>query len=407
MFNLSTTSKHLTAIALAVSFGMVVSASSQAAQVTDSDFVQLPENYVELSPTVGNADLDFEDDSNTSCCARTPDGKTRSYYRVPKNENEKNNRLTVDINASGPQILFECNKYANLSELVSNQTMAPEQVSINKNYGITSRRAFKSGESNVGFTNRNHRSASNTIGEVVSTGNFHVSGIGGSNHVDFQNVANYSVCMARGGNVLDVRNTDNGSILTYNGADRVHLAGNNTNMLTRTGGGNDIIEIEQADPVSLNQMASSAFRGEKWSANNVYRTAVSGREGIHTLLLSNTPLGTKWCHIGDSQVFGELFHIVEFALPPSAVVGPRRQRINIGNTVEYVIFNGKKYDLEQFLNNGFAEGDMQFTPESAFSAVGYERPATYTGSGAGATSTAGQPLAMPVVTTGTFTRGFF
>lgn len=407
MLNLKNT--QLAALTLAMTIGLVYQAPSFAQQANDP-FVQLPENFVQISPTVSNDELDFEDDSNTSCCARTPDGKTRAYYRVPKNTNEQATRLTVDVNASGPQILVQCNKYANLVELVSNQTVAPESVSINKNYGITSRRAFKSTESHIGFTNRNHHSAQNDVGEIITTGRFHVSGIGGNSHVDFQNVANYSVCMARGGNILDIRNTDNGSILTYNGADRIHLAGNNTNMLTRTGAGNDIIEIEQADPVALNDQTGAAFRGEKWSSNNVYRTAVSGAEGIDTLLLSNTPLGTKWCHIGDSQVFGELFHIVEFALPPSAVVGPRRQRINIGNSVEYVIYNGKKYSLEQFLNNGFAEGDMKFSAgEGAFNAVGYERPATYTEGTVTApiTTKAGQPLAMPAITTGTFTRGFY
>ncbi|MDH4379112.1 MAG: hypothetical protein QE263_04315 [Vampirovibrionales bacterium] len=402
----------LSAVAtLIILHGVIASASAQNA--TEQDFIQLPENFSSVSPTVPNEELDFSDDNNNSCCTRVP-GKQRAFYRVPKNESEVNTRLVVDaINEPGSQILVECNKYAGIVELVSNQSAPPTDITVSQQADIGSRNGYMLKDGNLRVTNANWRSSLLNRAKEFVTSSFHVSAIGGSSHLDIQDVSNYSVCMARGSNVLDVRNTDNGSLLTYNGADHVHLAGNNTNMLTRTGNGNDVIEVEQADPLALNADASPAFRGEKWTANNVYRTAISGWDGIDTLALSNTPLGTKWCHIGDARVFGETFHIVEFALPPSAVKGPRRQRISIGNSMEYVVFNGKRYTLEEFLNNGAAAADIARAlgvPEDNINTLNVADPTAFYGTpNAGRYNDRfnGQPIAMPAVTTNTPVRGLY
>ncbi len=386
---------------------MVRYQTTQPVYATPAIATELPNNFQQLSPTVPNEELNFNDDSNNSCCTRIP-GQQRAYYRIQKNDPSTNTRMAVtNIDASGPQILVECNKYANLPSVVANQIAPPTNVTVNRQLSVSPRRAFRVDDPNVLISNAKHRSARNT-----ETGYFHVSSVSGNNRVAFTGVENYSVCMARGSNVLEVRDTDNGSLLSYEGADYVRMAGNNTNMLTRTGGGNDVIEIEQADPLPLSDQTGAAFRGEKWSANNVYRTAVSGREGVDTLVLANTPLGTKWCHIGDAHVFGETFHIVEFALSPSVVKGPRRQRISIASSMEYVIYNGRKFSLEQFLNNGYAEGELEIAQSQygdGIAAVGYsDGDVHYRGTSAVKPGEyAGQPVAMPVVTTGTPVRGLF
>jgi hypothetical protein len=363
-------------------------------------------NYSELSPTVPNDELDFTDDSNLSCCTRIP-GKERAFYRTPKQSQTETVKYAVsNINASGPQVLVQCERYNQLPVLVSNQSAPPTDIQVNKQLSIFPRNAFKVTDSNVLINNARYRDSISNRRDDVATGYFHVSSVAGNNRIAFQDVANYSVCVARGSNVVEVRNTDNGSLLAYNGSDYLRLAGNNTNMLTRAGGGNDVIEVEQADPLPLNDGVDSAFRGEKWSANNVYRTAISGGDGTDILALVNSPLGTKWCHIGDATNYGELFHIVEFALPPSVTKGPRRQRISIGNSVEYIIFNGKKYSLENFLNNGLAGGDLEFAiTDDAINAVGVAQPVSY--SRYSNPVLKGEPVAMPVITTGDVVRGLY
>jgi len=120
-------------------------------------------------------------------------------------------------------------------------------------------------------------------------------------------------------------------------------------------------------------------------------------------------LGTKWCHIGDARVFGEIFHIVEFALPPSAVKGPRRQRISIGNSLEYVVFNGKRYTLEEFLNNGAAAADIARAlgePVENINALNIADPSAFYGTPK-ATRYNGTPVALPAVTTNTPVRGLY
>ena len=114
-------------------------------------------------------------------------------------------------------------------------------------------------------------------------------------------------------------------------------------MLTRTGAGEDLIELYQARP---NDGQNT------WTAYNIYKTALSGGTDTDTLVIKGTPVGTKWCHIGGYRIYGEYFYVVEFALPPTVTQGPRRQRMNIGESVEFVVIKGKKYRLGDFLVHG-------------------------------------------------------
>lgn len=396
-----------TAITLAATASAQDAVTYQAIEPFPQDFAGV--GFSKLSPTVPNTDLDFTDDSNLSCCSRIP-GRDRAYYRTPKVSPTETVKYAVsNIDASGPQILVQCERYNQLPVLVSNQTAPPTDVEVNKQLAVFPRRAFKVDDSNILISNARFRNSISQRKDDVTTGYFHVSSVAGNNRVAFQDVANYSLCVARGSNVVEVRNTDNGSLLAYNGADYLRLAGNNTNMLTRGGGGNDVIEIEQGDPLPLNDELGQAFRGEKWSANNVYRTAISGGDGVDILALVNSPLGTKWCHIGDATNYGELFHIVEFALPPSVVKGPRRQRISIGSSVEYIIFNGQKYSLEGFLNNGLAGAEMEFAMnDDAIVAASYaDGPQAAPYSRYENPVLQGQPVSMPTVTTGDIVRGLY
>jgi hypothetical protein len=143
--------------------------------------------------------------------------------------------------------------------------------------------------------------------------------------------------------------------MTYSGDDHIYLSGNNTNMLTRTGSGQDTIEIHQALAVPAKEEIPG-FRGENWEAYTIYRTALSGGNGTDTVVIQDSPAGTKWCHTGSYYLYGETFYVVEFALPPSVIQGPRRQRINIGESVEYVVFRGHTYTLKDFLIHGNSVG---------------------------------------------------
>jgi hypothetical protein len=329
------------------------------AQVRDPAFPA--EDFVQINPTLPNEKLDFNDDSQESCCAKdytpagqpvrglsstAPPGTPQPSMPAPakkpglaKSEFERSNPRYVERNT--PMHLVACDEFEQLPQLASNAVAAPNfsMAAGRNNLPVTSY-----------STNVSHRQGAEYFSDprMRNTSDFHIQTVGGAGMVRLQDVNSYSVCMGRGGNIVMVANTDNGSILTYNGNDTIYLAGNNTNMLTRTGGGEDVIELHQAHPVG----PQLAYADQAWSAYNIYKTAVSGGSGEDTLVIRGTPFGTKWCHIGGYRMYGEYFYVVEFALPPTVTEGPRRQRVNIGQSVEYVVFKGKKYRLNEFLVHG-------------------------------------------------------
>jgi hypothetical protein len=311
------------------------------------------EGFVLINPTLPNSKLNFDDDSQESCCAKdyTPDGKpianvSPSGTSLPgastrpgmaKNEFERSNPRYIEN--STPSFLVTCERFANLPELASNGPSMPVARDTRNSLAITSYSTNVSIRPGAEYL---------TNPAMHNTSDFHIQTAGGSGIVKLQDVNSYSVCMARGNNVAMVANTDNGSLITYNGSDRILMAGNNTNMLTRTGAGEDLIELYQAHP----SQGESASRASNWSSFRIYKTAISGGSDTDTLVIKGTPVGTKWCHIGGYRMYGETFHVVEFALPPSVTEGPRRQRINIGQSVEYVVIKGKRYYLKDFLAHG-------------------------------------------------------
>lgn len=336
--------------------GMLVLAGVPGYGQGNTGYGNFPEEgFVQVEPTVPNEQLNFSDDTNPSCCLRD-----YQKNRVPSalestlpsfNPQAGNSQGGSTQSSSGirplpanPNDLQDCSKYAEIPELATNEEDVPDFKSrmANNPRSLFSYTTNVSTKKYEGFF-INHPTRVTT--------NFHIASEGGYSMAQLEDVAQYSVCMARGGNVVAVANTDNGSIQTFNGNDHVYLSGNNTNMLTRTGSGEDIIEIHQAQPVSAGG-ESGGFRGESWSSYTIYRTALSGSAGTDTLVIQDTPAGTKWCHIGGYSIFGEYFYVVEFALPPSVVQGPRRQRVNIGRSVEYVVFRGQKYALREFLSHG-------------------------------------------------------
>ncbi len=320
------------------------------------DDVNFPtENFTPSNPTLPNSKLNFDDDSNESCCARDyvkpGTAEYNRYSKIPQgtasaeatqkragtvasSEFEKNNPRYFE--GSAPLQVVQCEKYASLPVTVSN--------------GMPDITAAAGRRMNSLPITSYSVNVSNRLGAeyftdpaMRNTSDFHIETAGGSAVLKLKDVNSYSVCMARGNNVALVANTDNGSIVSYNGNDHIYLAGNNTNMLTRTGDGNDVIEVHQAQPI--------ADSGQ-WVAYNIYKTALSGDVGEDTVVINGTPQGTKWCHIGGYKIGGEFFFVVEFALPPSVTEGPRRQRINIGKSVEYVVFKGRRYTLNEFLVHG-------------------------------------------------------
>ena len=317
------------------------------------------ENFTPVNPTVPNSKLNFDDDSRESCCARDyVKPGTREYEafnRIPQgtasanatqerskvvagSDFEKNNPKYFE--AATPLQLVECEKYAQYPISVSN---GMPDVAGAKNRRMST---LPIGSYSTSVSNRIGAEYM-TDPAMRNTSDFHIEAGGGSGVIRLTDVNSYSVCMARGNNVALVANTDNGSIVTYNGNDHVLLAGNNTNMIARTGGGNDVLEVRQAMP-----LAPNADGSESWMAYNVFKTALSGGEGDDTVVIGDTPKGTKWCHIGGYKIAGEYFFVVEFALPPSVKEGPRRQRINIGKSVEYVVIKGKRFALNEFLTHG-------------------------------------------------------
>lgn len=307
----------------------------------EEDFPKEP--FVQTDPTVPNEELNFNDDTNKSCCAKNNCYKKANYYNL-KNASKDFQVINPNyLEGLGATYVVECTNASHLPPLTPDEIgkmQKPQQPA-----DIDSDGTFRSHRPNAFFQNDPARY---TNGQPAAS--FHISAFGGNSTINLDHVAHYSICAARGSNHVNVHDTDNGSIITYQGNDTVHLAGNNTNMLTRTGEGDDTIEIELAEPYNDSADAPT-FRGERWTGNKIYRTAISGAEGTDTLVFMNVPLGTKWCHIGSYYLFGERFHVVEIALPPSAVRGSRRQRVNIGESVEYVVFQDRKYTLQEFLTD--------------------------------------------------------
>lgn len=308
------------------------------------------ESFVELNPTLPNSKLDFGNESQESCCAKdyTSSGRSQSSVQQKpsgevlagslsaslRSEFERSNPRYLEN--STPAYLVSCERFASLPELTAN---ALPSATFNDRSGKNSL-AIESYSTNVSMR---EGAEYFTDSLVHNTSDFHIETAGGDGQVKLQDVNSYSVCMGGGNNVAMIANTDHGSVLSYNGSDHVYLSGNNTSMLTRTGAGEDLIELYQARPSESET---------SWSAYNLYKTAISGGSETDTLVIKGTPVGTKWCHIGGYRAFGEYFYVVEFALPPSVVEGPRRQRVNIGESVEYVVIKGKKYQLNDFLVHG-------------------------------------------------------
>lgn len=334
-----------------LSLWLLTSMPALSEQAQDSFFFP-QEDFTPIHATLPNARLDFDDDSQESCCAKdyTPTGQPVSpalqsgastgqvangssgVVTLLRSEFERANPR-YQQNAT-PAYLVSCEKLAELPELAVN---APSGSGDRSNAQMLPIVSYS--------TNVSRRSGSNFATDPImhATSDFHVETIGGNSQLRLQDVSSYSVCMARGNNVAMIANTENASIMAYNGSDQLYLSGNNINMFTRTGAGEDLIELYQSHPSE----SSNTF-----TAYNIYKTAISGGSDTDTLLFKATPPGTKWCHIGGYRIYGEYFYVVEFALPPTVTEGPRRQRVNIGESVEYVVIKGKKYRLGDFLVHG-------------------------------------------------------
>lgn len=319
------------------------------------------ESFVQTNPTLPNSRLNFNDDTQESCCAKDydsagqpitssssasassgSDGAGSARHSMARSEFEKSNPRYLEN--STPSYLVTCDRFADMPEQVSNQ--GTPVVDLN-DFTPLNTLPIESYSTSVSLR-PGARYATNPSHHVTS--DFHIETAGGSSQVKLRDVNSYSVCMGRGNNVAIVANTDGGSILSYNGNDHIYLAGNNTNMLTRTGAGEDTIELYQARPTSPNDDASLV--SATWNSYNIYKMAISGGTGTDTLVVKGTPWGSKWCHIGGYRSFGEYFYVVEFALPPTVTDGPRRQRVSIGESVEYIVFKDKKYHLNDFLVHG-------------------------------------------------------
>jgi hypothetical protein len=317
----------------------------QEAQTGDVAFPS--EGFVQINPTLPNANLNFQDDSQESCCAKDypstgqalqTGASSGNAASLPRSEFEKSNPRYLEN--STPAYLVTCERFADLPEPVANTSSPVADLS---DFTPMNSLPIESYSTNVSLR-QNAKYYSNP--DMHTTSDFHVETAGGGSQVKLRDVNSYSLCMGGGNNVAVVANTDNGSILTYNGNDHIVMGGQNTNMLTRTGAGDDVIELAQASPVGASQEPSAA---PSWASYNIYKTAISGGTGTDNLVLTNTPPGTKWCHIGGYKVYGEYFYVIEFALPPSVTEGPRRQRMSIGESVEYVVIKGKRYRLNDFL----------------------------------------------------------
>jgi hypothetical protein len=319
-------------------------------QQADENFFP-QEGFVQINPTLPNSRLNFDDDSQESCCAKDYNAAGQAITRQASSSGAMNQANPAAVNLarsefersnprylenSTPAHLVSCERFASLPELASNM---PAAANFNERSG-------KNTLPIVSYsTNVTIRQGAEYFSDpnMKTTSDFHVETIGGGSQLRLQDVNSYSVCMARGNNVAMIANTEDASIMTYNGSDHLYLSGNNINMFTRTGSGEDLIELYQTNP---------SADGMSYTAYNIYKTAISGGSDTDTLVIKATPPGTKWCHIGGYRIFGEYFYVVEFALPPSVTDGPRRQRLNIGESVEFVVIKGKKYRLSDFLVHG-------------------------------------------------------
>lgn len=318
------------------------------------------ENFVQINPTLPTSRLNFKDDSQESCCAKDYNAAGQPInansrvgvaastasgaapVTVARSEFEKSNPRYLEN--STPSFLVTCDRFADMPETVANTSMPVPDLN---DFTPLNTLPIESYSTNVSLRENAHY-ATNPAMHVTS--DFHIETAGGASQVKLRDVNSYSVCMGRGNNVAMVANTDGGSILAYNGNDQVYLAGNNTNMLTRTGAGDDTIVLYQAKPLAQGSETTPA--STQWSSYNIYKTALSGGSDTDTLVLKGTPWGTKWCHIGGYRLYGEYFYVIEFALPPTVTEGPRRQRVSIGESIEAVVIKGKKYRLSEFLVHG-------------------------------------------------------
>lgn len=338
-----------------LAFGCL-SALPALSQVTQADRFFPPENFSPANQTLPNHQLNFENDSLESCCSKdyTADGKPNPYAKQNDPTADANTApstiLKTDFTRSNPRylenstpaFLVTCERFADLPEQASNGNASRTSTNSLPITSYSSNVSIRPGAFYATESNKRH------------TSDFHVEASGGSSQLALKDVQSYSICMARGNNKAIISNTDNGSIMSYNGNDHILLTGNNTNMLTRTGSGDDIIEVVQADLTSSTASENLAppASPSTWTAYNLYKTALSGGSGNDTLVIKGTPPGTKWCYIGGYRIYGEYFYVVEFALPPSVNLGPRRQRVNIGQSIEYVMIKGKQYQLNDFLVHG-------------------------------------------------------
>ncbi|WP_373532813.1 hypothetical protein [Vampirovibrio sp.] len=318
-------------------------------QQAESGFFFPRDEFTQINPTLPNERLNFEDDSQESCCAKDygasgqPIGS--SSDRAAASEASTNRILGRSeferanpryLQNSTPAHMVSCERLADFPEQAANMT-----PSANFN--------DRSGKNTLPIvsysTNVSQRRGADYFSDpkMKNTSDFHVQTIGGDSQVRLQDVRSYSICMARGNNVAMLANTEDASIMTYNGSDHLYLSGNNINMFVRTGSGEDLIELYQASPSAT---------GVGYTAFNIYKTAISGGSDTDTLVIKGTPQGTKWCHIGGYRLHGEYFYVVEFALPPSVTEGPRRQRVNIGESMENITIKGKTYRLNDFLVHG-------------------------------------------------------
>lgn len=300
-----------------------------------------PEPIEDQRPTKSIKDLDFNKDCDRSSCAiRYSDRNPINYVR-PENVDEVQ-PTPFYLDRTVPANVVPCSRFANEPPLRQMGFTRPENPTIMAVY------SFNAAVASAPFS-----VLRNTHAEDAS---FHAGATGGMSRIELKNVKNYSVCAARGDNEVFVHNTDNGGIHTYGGNNTIHLSGNNRDQLTRAGdGGNNVIEVSHAEPTSRPQVPS--FRNEQWKSYGIYRTGMSGGTGVDTVVLKNLPAGSKWCHIGSYNLLGERFHVVEFALSPSVIDGPRRQRINFGTTIEYVEVFGDRMTLQEFLGNKVPFGE--------------------------------------------------
>lgn len=321
---------------------------------------RLVEDFLITTPTLPNSLLNFQDLSQQSCCVEKEahrailkhqhSSQTGTNTALPEKQPDipwsafEQDNPHHSVNSTPPH-LVTCSKFSELPDLMSNAIMP---VSNFRNEKDRQTLPIESYSTSVSLR---EGAQYLTDPKMDVTSDFHIETAGGSSQIKLSGVNRYSVCMARGNNVAMIANTNQASILTYNGSDHIYLSGHNTNMLVRTGDGEDLIELYQAQPVD--KQVSVITQTTQWSAYNIYKSAISGGTSVDTLLIKGTPIGSKWCNIGRYNLYGESFYVVEFALPPTVSDGPRRQRVSIGQSIEFVIIQGKKYALQSFLAHGF------------------------------------------------------